>query len=77
MHQIDPRLGGLAYLVSKVFIVPVYRCKGVFRSLWNEVNDIAKNDQNAKIIRMVVFDTNEQACKVYDRCNCDRLDWSF
>ena len=77
MHQLDARLGGLAYLIWKVFVVEEYRCKGVFRVLWDHVSDIAKKDEHAKEIRMYVLDYNDTAWNVYERYGCEKKDWSF
>lgn len=83
--EMSAKLGGLIYWIQSVYVVPEYRKRGAFKSLFNEVVKIAKEDPIGKSVRLYVDADNQNAMKVYekmgmskmDETNFDELDFHF
>ena len=56
--EMQPRLGGLIYMINGVYIDADYRGKGVFRSLYTKVLEIAKADPKTVGARLYVDHNN-------------------
>jgi ribosomal protein S18 acetylase RimI-like enzyme len=60
----DWRNGTFIWLQS-VYVKPVFRGKGVFKSMYQHIKKLVSENENLKGIRLYVFHTNENAQKVY------------
>ncbi|HRW20837.1 MAG TPA: GNAT family N-acetyltransferase [Bacteroidales bacterium] len=60
----DWRCAWMIWLQS-VYVVPEYRNKGVFKTLYNYIKDIVQNNIDYKGIRLYVDNSNKSAAEVY------------
>jgi GNAT superfamily N-acetyltransferase len=49
---------GIMWWIQSVFVSPEYRGKGVFRSLFHHVEQLAKNNPDVKALRLYVMHNN-------------------
>lgn len=58
-----------AYVIwlHSVYVIPLYRGKGVFKMLYDKVLEIVKQDENYAGIRLFVDKSNIKAQKVYKK----------
>ena len=83
--EMQPRIGGLIYMIQSVYVDKEYRKIGVFRSLYQNIIDKAKADPMVKAVRLYVEHDNYTAQAVYeklgmsklDTCNFDEKDFVF
>ena len=83
--EMQPRLGGLIYMIQSVYVDKDYRKMGIFRSLYQTIIDKAKADPITKAVRLYVEHDNYTAQAVYeklgmsklDTCNFDEKDFVF
>ena len=74
--EMQPRLGGLLYMIQSVYVDKEYRKKGVFRSLYETVIQRAKDDPLVKAVRLYVEHDNYTAQAVYEKLGMTKLDTS-
>ena len=60
-------LGGYTYIFDCIYVIPEYRGKGVFKSLFNAGLEIAKKDWNLVSLKLIVDKANEGAIKTYEK----------
>ncbi|HFB61671.1 MAG TPA: GNAT family N-acetyltransferase [Bacteroidetes bacterium] len=53
--------------IQSVYVLPEFRKKGVFKTLYNHIKDWALGDKNVAGIRLYVDKTNQKAMEVYRR----------
>ncbi|QTL99666.1 GNAT family N-acetyltransferase [Iocasia frigidifontis] len=56
---------GVFWWIQSVYVHEEYRCRGVFRGLYNYVNDLVQNDPEVCGIRLYVEKNNKLAQKTY------------
>lgn len=71
--EISPKLGGLIYWIQSVYVLPEFRNKGAFRSLFQEVVRVAKEDPIGKSVRLYVDLDNNKAIEVYEKMGMNRM----
>lgn len=57
--------------IQSVFVLPEMRGKGVFKSLYSFVKQIAEDDESVSGIRLYVDKTNTNAMRVYEAVGMD------
>lgn len=62
---------GNVYWIQSVYVLPEFRKHGVFKSIYQHVKDIVKNDKNVTGLRLYVDKTNVNARKVYEALGMD------
>ncbi len=67
----DWRAGQIWWLQS-VYVLPQYRGKGCFRSLYQYIRGLAEQDSLARAIRLYVMDDNEIGKDVYSKVGMGR-----
>jgi len=60
----DWRNGNVLWFQS-VYVLPEYRNKGIFKSMYNYARNLVMNDQNLKGLRLYVDRSNKTAQNVY------------
>ena len=76
--EMQPRLGGLIHMIQSVYVDAAFRGKGVFRSLYTKVVEIAKADPKTMGVRLYVDHDNETAMTVYEKLGMAKMDtWAF
>ncbi len=58
---------GTVIWIQSVFVIPEYRKRGIYKTLFQHISNLVKNDKNLKGIRLYVEKTNETAHKVYEK----------
>lgn len=62
----DWRCGNVLWIQS-VYVLPEYRKNGVFKKMYQHIQDIVESNNNFKGIRLYVDKTNKNAQKVYSK----------
>ena len=76
--EMNARLGGVVCMIQSVFVVKEWRNKGVFRALFGQVVETAKNDPLMKAVRLYVEHDNLTAQTVYEKLGMNKMDsWNF
>ena len=57
---------GTFWWIQSVFVEPAYRRRGVFRALYREVHERARNNPSVCGLRVYVVDSNRRARSVYE-----------
>ncbi|MDI6804797.1 MAG: GNAT family N-acetyltransferase [Bacteroidota bacterium] len=57
---------GFFWWIQSVYVLPEYRQQGVFRNLYQHVNDLASGDKSVCGLRLYVERNNERAKKAYE-----------
>lgn len=57
---------GWVWWIMSLYVIPAYRRKGVFKQMYRYIQELVKQDDNVKGIRLYVDKTNTRAQKVYD-----------
>ena len=71
--EMQPRLGGLIHMIQSVYVDAEYRGKGVFRSLYTKVVEIAKADPKTMGVRLYVDHDNHTAMAVYEKLGMTKM----
>jgi GNAT superfamily N-acetyltransferase len=58
---------GKVYWIQSVYVLPAYRGKGVFKSVFSELKRMMKEDESVKGLRLYVDKTNNNAIEVYKK----------
>ncbi len=56
---------GTVYWIQSVYVLPAYRGKGVFKSIFSELKRMMGEDDSVKGLRLYVDKTNKNAIQVY------------
>jgi GNAT superfamily N-acetyltransferase len=74
---------GVIWWLQSVFIEPEYRRHGVFRAIYRHIEVLARNDSDARGLRLYVHRDNARAMKTYEALGMDKAgyelyehDWS-
>jgi GNAT superfamily N-acetyltransferase len=74
---------GVCWWIQSVYVVAEYRKQGVFRALFEHIHELARNDPDARGLRLYVEQHNEPALATYRRMGMSpsghllyELDWS-
>jgi GNAT superfamily N-acetyltransferase len=59
---------GVFWWIQSVYTVPEFRRRGVFRALYQYVEELAKLEGNVCGLRLYVEDSNHRAQETYGRC---------
>ena len=57
---------GLIWWMQSVFVSSNFRKQGVFRALFNHIENLALNDPNVKALRLYVIQDNQSGKKTYE-----------
>ncbi|MBT5471798.1 MAG: GNAT family N-acetyltransferase [Nitrospina sp.] len=57
---------GILWWIQSVFVRPEYRSKGVFRKLFEHVEQLARNHPEVKALRLYVIKDNHSGIKTYE-----------
>ena len=75
--EMSPTVGGLIYMIQDVFVQADQRKKGIFRKLYEKAEQLAREDDMCKALRLYVETENYNAQKVYQRMGMSQVDYSF
>jgi len=64
-HEWSDWRNGTVFWIHSVYVKVEYRKKGVFRSMYSFFQEMVKNDDNLKGLRLYVDKTNQNAIKTY------------
>ena len=56
---------GVMWWIQSVYVRPEHRKKGVFRSLFNHIESLARNDPEVKALRLYVMENNPSGKNTY------------
>ena len=56
---------GVMWWIQSVYVRPEHRKKGVFRSLFNHIESLARNDPEVKALRLYVMENNPSGKNAY------------
>lgn len=56
---------GVMWWIQSVYVQPEHRKKGVFRSLFNHIERLARNDPEVKALRLYVMENNPSGKNTY------------
>ena len=56
---------GVMWWIQSVYVRPEHRKKGVFRSLFNHIESLARNDPEVKALRLYVMENNPSGKDTY------------
>ena len=73
-YEMNPRYGGIVYMIQSVFVIPEFRGKKVFRTIYTTVVDQAKADPKVKGVRLYVEKENTTAMAVYEKLGMSKFD---
>jgi len=62
---------GNVYWIHSVYVLPEFRKKGVFKTMYLHLKKIAQKDKNNRGLRLYVDKTNTNARKVYETMGMD------
>jgi len=62
---------GNVYWIHSVYVLPEFRKKGVFKTMYLHMKNIAQKDKNIRGLRLYVDKTNTNARKVYETLGMD------
>ena len=62
---------GNVYWIHSVYVLPEFRKKGVFKTMYLHLKNIAQKDENIRGLRLYVDKTNTNARKVYEIMGMD------
>ena len=62
---------GNVYWIHSVYVLPEFRKKGVFKTMYLHMKNIAQKDKNIRGLRLYVDKTNTNARKVYETMGMD------
>ena len=62
---------GNVYWIHSVYVLPEFRKKGVFKTMYLHLKKIAQKDKNIRGLRLYVDKTNTNARKVYETLGMD------
>ncbi|MBE9511610.1 MAG: GNAT family N-acetyltransferase [Bacteroidetes bacterium] len=62
---------GNIYWIQSVYVLPEFRKKGVFKTMYLHLKNIAQKDKNIRGLRLYVDKTNTYARKVYETLGMD------
>ncbi len=57
--------------IQSVYVLPEYRRKGIFKSLYNHVKSLAMDDKEVAGLRLYVDKSNDKAIEVYKKLGMD------
>ena len=57
--------------IQSVYVLPEYRRKGIFKSLYNHVKSLAMDDEEVAGLRLYVDKSNDKAIEVYKKLGMD------
>ena len=57
---------GVMWWIQSVYVRPEYRSKGVFRALFNHIEQLARNRTDVKALRLYVMQNNHSGKKTYE-----------
>jgi len=57
---------GLIWWIQSVYVLPNFRRHGVFKALFNHIENIAKNNPKVKALRLYVIKNNKLGIKTYE-----------
>ena len=76
--EMQPRLGGLIHMIQSVYVDANYRGKGVYRTLYNKMVQVATEDPKTVGVRLYVDHDNFTAMTVYEKLGMAKMDtWAF
>jgi GNAT superfamily N-acetyltransferase len=62
---------GNVYWIHSVYVLPEFRKKGVFKTMYLHLKNIVQKDENIRGLRLYVDKTNTNARKVYETLGMD------
>ena len=62
---------GNVYWIHSIYVLPEFRKKGVFKTMYLHLKNIAQKDENIRGLRLYVDKTNINAQKVYETMGMD------
>lgn len=62
---------GNVYWIHSVYVLPEFRKKGVFKTMYLHLKNIAQKEKNIRGLRLYVDKTNTNARKVYETMGMD------
>ena len=57
---------GLIWWMQSVFVLFNFRKQGVYRTLFNHIENLARNNPNVKALRLYVIENNKSGIKTYE-----------
>ena len=66
---------GIMWWIQSVFVSPEYRGKGVFRALFNHVEELAKKHPDVKTLRLYVMKNNLPGKNTYEALGMTNSDY--
>jgi GNAT superfamily N-acetyltransferase len=68
---------GVLWWLQSVYVDPGYRRAGVFRALYRHIAERARQDSDARGLRLYVHYANERAMRVYEAMGMQKADYEF
>ena len=57
---------GVIWWMQSVFVLCDFRKQGIFRALFNHIENLARNNPNVKALRLYVIENNKSGIKTYE-----------
>lgn len=64
-HEWSDWRNGVIWWIQSVYVLPNYRNQGVFRSLFNHIESLARNNPELKALRLYVMQGNHSGKNTY------------
>jgi len=64
-HEWSDWRNGVMWWIQSVYVRPEYRNKGVFRTLFNHIEQLARNRADVKALRLYVMQNNQSGINTY------------
>ena len=74
-HEWSDWRNGIIWWIQSVFVSPKYRGKGVFRALFNHVEELAKKHPDVKTLRLYVMKNNLPGKNTYEALGMTNSDY--